>query len=783
MMNDDYVDLGDPANLGPSPNGNELNDDGPVAEHGESGDASMSGTNDVFAAPVGQMSEDPTPTPGLVVSDNPLDAPGAPRPQDDMADGNEDEDMGDAGDETKLEGESPEKDGAEAGTVSLTDTRGDRARTEQPVQTKAAMASVARAHLVTQTHSIVLPSYSIWFEMQSIHPVEKRALPEFFNNRNRSKTPVSYKDYRDFMINTYRLNPAEYLTFTACRRNLAGDVCALMRVHRFLEQWGLINYQVDADSRPSKIGPPFTGHFRIYVDAPRGLQPFQTITNAVGTPGKALTSTERALAAGNANPMADLNLELRRNVYDASGKEVLAAGPRNDGRDANGEGLAATNGTGGSGSTSKAIEDLVKESKKQYYCRSCGADCTRIRFHSSRSLPAMAATTGVSPTVVKYDLCPDCFLQGRFPPSSTATDFTKLEDATYSAIRGRDVPWTDTEMLLMLEGLEMFDENWNAISDHVGTRTREECILKFLQLEIEDKYLDGEPSDTAETKPDTALAWLGSPVTGRAPFSQADNPVMSVVAFLAGLVNPQVAASAAGRSAEEMRRRLRQRLERGPRPSPIDGPSSSGAGGSGHDDGESMDIDRSEREPHANATVTTTTTTTAQLSSTTTTTVNLPFALIAARAAGLAAYEERETYRIVNTAVQTVLSKLDSKMTQFGEMEALVQHERRELERAKQQLLLERLSFRHRVADAVAFLNQAKRVAVGEHAMDGPGPDTLLTVPIVAGVAHRMAWRPAGPGSGSGTELNAAPASLRPPSELAAAEGATGPAAFRAYDL
>jgi SWI/SNF related-matrix-associated actin-dependent regulator of chromatin subfamily C len=46
------------------------------------------------------------------------------------------------------------------------------------------------------------------------------------------------------MINTYRLNPGEYLTVTACRRNLAGDVGAIMRVHGFLEQWGLINYQV-----------------------------------------------------------------------------------------------------------------------------------------------------------------------------------------------------------------------------------------------------------------------------------------------------------------------------------------------------------------------------------------------------------------------------------------------------------------------------------------------------------------------------------------------------------
>jgi len=46
------------------------------------------------------------------------------------------------------------------------------------------------------------------------------------------------------MINTYRLNPTEYLTVTACRRNLVGDVCAITRVHAFLEQWGLINYKV-----------------------------------------------------------------------------------------------------------------------------------------------------------------------------------------------------------------------------------------------------------------------------------------------------------------------------------------------------------------------------------------------------------------------------------------------------------------------------------------------------------------------------------------------------------
>jgi SWI/SNF related-matrix-associated actin-dependent regulator of chromatin subfamily C len=143
-------------------------------------------------------------------------------------------------DDSKLEDGDAEKDGAEDSQETPAPTQGDG----QLEKTKSSVEAAANSHLVAQTHQIILPSYSTWFDLQTVHPLEKKSVPEFFNNRNRSKTPSVYKDYRDFMINTYRLNPVEYLTVTACRRNLAGDVCAIMRVHAFLEQWGLINYQV-----------------------------------------------------------------------------------------------------------------------------------------------------------------------------------------------------------------------------------------------------------------------------------------------------------------------------------------------------------------------------------------------------------------------------------------------------------------------------------------------------------------------------------------------------------
>ena len=48
---------------------------------------------------------------------------------------------------------------------------------------------------------------------------------------------------------------------------------AVCRVHGFLEQWGLLNYQVDADQRPNPMGPPSTSHFHVLSDTPSGLQP------------------------------------------------------------------------------------------------------------------------------------------------------------------------------------------------------------------------------------------------------------------------------------------------------------------------------------------------------------------------------------------------------------------------------------------------------------------------------------------------------------------------------
>ncbi|RDW27288.1 hypothetical protein B0I71DRAFT_129323 [Yarrowia lipolytica] len=315
---------------------------------------------------------------------------------------------------------------------------------------EAKLEEKARAYLAEQTQRVVIPSFATWFDRNGIHDIERKSLPEFFSGVSRTKSPAIYTQYRNFMVDTFRLNPVEYLTFTACRRNLAGDVGTLLRVHSFLEQWGLINYQVDPDTRPSLMGPQFTGHFKVMVDGPRGLQPFEPPAKSLlsegqedpekGTDGDSTyvaTSTE----LDDSTPPS-INMEIRRNIYSSAADAASL-------QDEN----------------TKSQNVLAS---KAYHCQTTGGDVSVVRYHNLRSKQAVAQLA---------------FEQGLFPATQQASDFVRIKNSTAQG------PWTDEETLLLLEGVEMFEDDWDSISDHVGTRQRDACVTKFIQMPIEDAYL------------------------------------------------------------------------------------------------------------------------------------------------------------------------------------------------------------------------------------------------------------------------------------------------------
>lgn len=123
-----------------------------------------------------------------------------------------------------------------------------------------------------------------WFRWDKVHPIERRTMSEFFDKRSAAKTPRIYKEYRDFIINKYRENPKQALTFNEVRRMLIGDVNSLSRVFDFLEHWGLINQQITLEQAAAERDPPLS--LSVIDSYPSGINVVRMpVFNAAKTPG------------------------------------------------------------------------------------------------------------------------------------------------------------------------------------------------------------------------------------------------------------------------------------------------------------------------------------------------------------------------------------------------------------------------------------------------------------------------------------------------------------------
>ena len=541
------------------------------------------------------------------------------------------------------------------------ETAGTPAETERP--SAADLHKLATTYLASQTHPLIIPSYSSWFSLSTIHPIERRSLPEFFSSRNRSKTPAIYKDYRDFMINTYRLNPGEYLTVTACRRNLAGDVGAIMRVHAFLEQWGLINYQVDPESRPAALGPPFTGHFRVTLDTPRGLS---NLVHSGTKPGSGIVG-----AAINGVTPHPSNIDLRKTIYQSTSKSSKPI----------------------SSEEAAKVAEAAGEEKpkpKTFACETCGTDCTRTRYHSLKDS--------------EYTLCPSCFVSGRFPSTMFSGDFVRLDEETFKhSSTGAGSEWTDQETLLLLEAVERFDDDWQAVAEHVGTRSREQCIAKFLQLPIEDPYLSSDPA--ADLGPLRYQAGVNG-----LPFEGTDNPVMSVVTFLASAVGPAVAAAAAQGAPGEFSKGLKRKREGQDAEGEVKESKSPRTENGTADDAMAVDgpAETQESSEEKKADAETNGTSEAPSQSTVEKAASIALGSAAVKARALANHEDARLSQLVSRLVSAQVRKVELKLTMFERMEEMLEEEKRKVEIERQEVFKDKVSVQRQLENVEGLLKRAR---------------------------------------------------------------------------
>eukprot|EP01132_Coremiostelium_polycephalum_P000488 gene488-616_t len=521
----------------------------------------------------------------------------------------------------------------------------------------------------TTTKSVVLTSnFSIpknqcsWFKMNEIHEIEKNQMSEFFNGKSPSKTPEIYREYRDFMINTYLQNPYQYLTLTAVRRNLVGDVCSIMRVHSFLEHWGLINYFVNPDGGGYV---PLPSPQIQQVPSAGGLS---KSTDSTSEQGKVTTTTGTSTTTTKSTTSATKSpLDLRNNIYGQPYK---------------------------------------------YFCSKCRTDCGTLRYNLTGK--PMIDGNPLPDSFYPYHLCVNCFNNGAYDTYLQSSDFTRVEQP----VSEQPDEWTDQETLLLLEGLDIFGDSWSEIAEHVGTKTREQCLLHFLRLPIEDSYLEDNISKFTNANASSASSASASVNDSENIFSDINNPVMSLIAFLSSSVSPVVAAAAAKAACDVLSNEYKEKEK------------------------DTMDVDKEKEavgsesekmDTESTTTTTSTTTTNEQQNEDKISKINLQSAAAAALAAAsikaktLSKVEEKEIQSLVLRIINVQTKKLEIKLKHYSDLEDTLEKERMILEKSRQNLFAERFSLLKAAQDKALLQQQQQQQFM--IAQQNKQPSTITSPP------------------------------------------------------
>ena len=243
-------------------------------------------------------------------------------------------------------------------------------------------------------------------------------------------------------------------------------------------------------------------------------------------------------------------------------------------------------------------------------------------------------------------------------------------------------------------------------------------MAQFLQLPIEDEYIN--PPSQGD---------LGPLQYARIPFDKADNPVMSVMAFLAGAVGPGVVAAAAQAGMAELTDTLRRKAakkveERGK------GEGNEASTDEKHESVESQSstidetMDPSTAPPKLSSS--------GQPRSTVERVAAVVLSSASVKAQALASHEEEHIRALTSKIVAAQRTKLELKLEEFEAMEELVEEERRGLEEARLALLREKNNLTTQLLELKTLVLQQRQMGGGIP----PGFETQFSMLAQSDVPH-----------------------------------------------
>lgn len=350
-------------------------------------------------------------------------------------------------------------------------------------------------------HALIVPAHADWFDPRTVHRQERQVVPHYFSGKSTDDhTPEKYMTIRNTIVAKYMENPRKRLSLAECQGIVSTkELFDLSRIVRFLDNWGIINYMAE----PVFRGPRVTA----------------------------------SLVREEFNGELQVNTAPLKSIDSL----VLFDRPRSSHRTDDVSSLAST--TVNYGEDSFDFDTRIREQLSDHWCNYCLRHLFTSYYQSIKEADMV--------------LCPECYHDAKFLVGHSSLDFVRL-DYQMDSYDGDGDSWTDHETLLLLEALEKYNDNWDEVATHVGTKSKAQCIVHFIRLQTEDSVLEKvefpqvpvSSDDKEDTNgilyADSNGSDLQDDISGdQFPFCNASNPIMSLVAFLAVCLGPRMAASCA----------------------------------------------------------------------------------------------------------------------------------------------------------------------------------------------------------------------------------------------
>ncbi|OAG29326.1 SWI/SNF related-matrix-associated actin-dependent regulator of chromatin subfamily C [Nematocida displodere] len=339
----------------------------------------------------------------------------------------------------------------------------------------------------TNALPVLVPMHSAWFSTEGVDDIEKRAFHPHLETEEGVK---GYLHVRNRIFRMFQNNPGAHLSITQCRKYLTDDVSMIIKVYTFLEHWGLINYKVgvkrDIEAMLRRIEQ------KDLFNLHRGSASAELTHPENKVQVKMVTVGESTLPTPNTQP-----------------------------------------------STQQEHPDVLKDISKHHTLQMNGPRITSIPTvtNCTECHKEMNGLQGEENIYFsdreRIILCKQCFDGGRYPTTLSYSNFHLLEAGIIRQV------WSVEEEMFLVEGIEMYKDDWHAVSSYVKTKTVEQCVLHFLKMGIQNPLVEMEAISFSVNK---------------LPFNYTLNPVMSTVAFLASVVHPGVASEAAKAAVREIKR-------------------------------------------------------------------------------------------------------------------------------------------------------------------------------------------------------------------------------------